>query len=94
MHPYEILRRPLVTEKVTRQGSQNQYAFEVALNANKVQIKEAVEMAFKVNVVAVNTSRVHGKERRLGRTKGLTPDWKKAVVTLQEGQKIEVFEGV
>ena len=94
MHPYEILRRPLVKEKVTRQGSQNQYAFEVALNANKVQIKEAVEMAFKVNVVAVNTSHVHGKERRLVRTKGLTPDWKKAVVTLQEGQKIEVFEGV
>ncbi|MBM3134791.1 MAG: 50S ribosomal protein L23 [Chloroflexi bacterium] len=94
MHPYEVLRRPLVTEKVTRQGSQNQYAFEVALNANKVQIKEAVEMAFKVKVVAVNTSRVHGKERRLGRTKGFTPDWKKAVVTLQEGQKIEVFEGV
>jgi large subunit ribosomal protein L23 len=94
MHPYEILRRPLVTEKVTRQGSQNQYAFEVSLNANKVQIKEAVEMAFKVNVVAVNTSRVHGKERSLGRTKGFTPDWKKAVVTLQEGQKIEVFEGV
>lgn len=94
MHPYEILRRPLVTEKGTRQGSQNQYAFEVALNANKMQIKEAVEMAFKVNVVAVNTSRVHGKERRLGRNKGFTPDWKKAVVTIQEGQKIEVFEGV
>jgi large subunit ribosomal protein L23 len=94
MHPYEVLRRPLVTEKVTRQGGQNQYAFEVALSANKVQIKEAVERAFKVNVVAVNTSRVHGKERHLGRTKGFTPDWKKAVVTIKEGQKIEVFEGV
>lgn len=94
MHPYEILRRPLVTEKGTRQGEQNKYAFEVALNANKMQIKEAVEMAFKVNVVTVNTSRVHGKERRMGRSKGFTPDWKKAVVTIQEGQKIEVFEGV
>jgi large subunit ribosomal protein L23 len=94
MHPYEVLRRPLVTEKVTRQGSQNKYAFAVALDANKVQIKEAVEKAFKVNVVAVNTSRVRGKERSLGRTKGFTPNWKKAVVTIQDGQKIEAFEGV
>lgn len=94
MHPYEVLRRPMVTEKVTRQSGQNKYAFEVALDANKVQIKEAVEKAFKVNVVAVNTSHIRGKERRLGRTKGFTSAWKKAVVTLQEGQKIELFEGV
>jgi len=95
MEVLQILRRPVVTEKVTGQASQNKYTFEVALGANKIQIKQAVEAAFKgVKVVAVNTSRVPGKERRLGRHRGMTSPWKKAVVTIQEGQKIELFEGV
>ncbi len=94
MHPFEVLRRPVVTEKVTRQTGRNQYTFEVALTATKVQVREAVERAFNVNVIRVNTSRLMGKRRRLGRHWGSTPTWKKAVVTIQEGQKIEFFEGV
>jgi large subunit ribosomal protein L23 len=94
MHPFEVLRRPVVTEKVTRQIAKNQYTFEVALEATKIQIKEAVELAFNVTVVDVNTSRIMGKRRRLGRKSGMTPTWKKAVVTIQAGQKIEFFEGV
>ncbi len=94
MHPFEVLRRPVVTEKVTRQTARNQYTFEVALTATKIQIREAVERAFNVNVIRVNTSRLMGKRRRLGRHWGSTPTWKKAIVTIQEGQKIEFFEGV
>jgi large subunit ribosomal protein L23 len=94
MHPFEVLRRPIVTEKVQRQIGKNQYTFEVALNATKIQIKEAVERAFNVNVVNVNTSRLMGKRRRLGRHWGMTPAWKKAVVTIREGQEIQFFEGV
>jgi large subunit ribosomal protein L23 len=95
MHPYEILRQPVVTEKTTMQSAGAKYTFRVPVNANKIQVKEAVELAFKdVEVVDVNTSHVRGKERRLGRHKGVTPDWKKAVVTLKPGQRIEFFEGV
>ena len=94
MHPFEVLRRPVVTEKVTRLADRGVYPFEVALNATKIQIKEAVELAFNVNVVNVNTSRLMGKRRRSGKHWGMTPTWKKAVVTIQEGQKIEFFEGV
>lgn len=94
MHTFEVLRRPVVTEKVTRQIGANKYTFEVALDANKIQIKEAVEQAFNVTVLSVNTSRLVGKKRRLGRHMGVTPAWKKAIVTIAEGQKIEFFEGV
>jgi large subunit ribosomal protein L23 len=94
MHPFEILRRPVVTEKVMRQTTRGQYTFEVALNATKIEIKAAVELAFGVKVVSVNTSRTMGKLRRLGKHSGMTPTWKKAIVTVQEGQKIEFFEGV
>jgi large subunit ribosomal protein L23 len=94
MHPFEVLRRPVVTEKVTRVTDRGVYTFEVALEATKIQIKEAVERAFNVNVVSVNTSRVMGKKRRLGKHWGMTPTWKKAIVTIQAGQKIEFFEGV
>jgi large subunit ribosomal protein L23 len=94
MHPYEVLRRPVVTEKVARQIGRSQYTFEVALEATKIQIKEAVEQAFNVTVIDVNTSRLMGKRRRLGRHWGMTPAWKKAIVTIQPGQKIEFFEGV
>jgi len=94
MHSYEVLRRPLITEKNTMLVEQNKYAFEVARNANKPQIKEAVEKAFKVKVASVNVMRVPGKMRRAGRGRGLTSPWKKAVVTLEPGNKIELFEGV
>jgi len=94
MHLYEVLRRPLVTEKNTVLLAQNKYAFEVAEEANKHQIEQAVETAFKVKVTAVNVMTVAGKTRRVGRRQVLTPSWKKAVVTLKPGDKIELFEGV
>ena len=94
MHPYEVLRRPVITEKSTELQAQGKYAFEVARDANKPQIKQAVEKAFKVKVTAVNVVMVRGKERRVGRRPVLTQPWKKAVVTLQPGDKIELFEGV
>jgi len=94
MHPYEILRRPLVTEKGALLQANGKYAFEVAGTANKIQIKQAVEKAFRVKVTAVNVMTVHGKERRIGRRMVHTQSWKKAIVTLQLGDKIELFENV
>ena len=94
MHLYEILRRPLITEKSATLQAQGKYAFEVAGRANKVQIKEAVEKAFKVKVTAVNVMTAPGKERRVGRRVVMTPSWKKAIVTLKSGDKIELFESV
>jgi len=94
MHLYDVLRRPLVTEKNTVLQAQNKFAFEVAREANKPQIKQAVEKAFKVKVTGVNVITVSGKMRRVGRRLVQTPPWKKAVVTLQPGDKIEIFEGV
>jgi large subunit ribosomal protein L23 len=95
IHPYEVLRRPLVTEKTQLLTAQNKYVFEVALGANKLQIREAVQKAFNVNVEQVNTLRVRGKVKRMGRRSGgQQPDWKKAVVTLRAGDQIELFEGI
>lgn len=94
MHIYQVLRRPIITEKNSMLLGKNKYTFEVAQDANKPLIKEAVEKAFKVNVVSVNVMCVPGKMRRAGRRRGMTPAWKKAVVTLEPGQKIELFEGV
>lgn len=95
MHPYEVLKRPLVTEKTNMQGDlENRYSFEVDRRANKLLVKEAVEKAFNVQVVAVNIINVPGKERRLGRQMGHKPAWKKAVVKLAAGQRIQLFEGV
>ena len=94
MHLYEVLRRPVITEKNADLQAQGKYAFEVTDNANKRQIKQAVEKAFNVKVTAVNVLIVHGKRRRMGRREVLMPSWKKAVVTLQPGDKIGFFEGV
>ena len=94
MHLYEVLRRPVITEKNTELQAQGKYAFEVAREANKPQIKQAVEKAFKVKVTAVNVVAVHGKVRKVGGRQVLTPAWKKAIVTLVPGDKIELFEGV
>jgi len=91
---YEIIRRPLVTEKSTQQKeTSRQYAFEVNRKANKNEIQSAVERLFKVKVLDVRTCNVLGKVKRLGRKYGKRPDWKKAIVTLKEGDRIEFFEG-
>ena len=74
--------------------AQSKYVFEVAEEANKNQVKQAVEKAFKVKVTAVNVMTVPGKTRRVGRQQVLTPSWKKAIVSLKPGDKIEIFEGV
>lgn len=93
MNLYEILRRPLITEKSTIIQAQGKYAFEVVSSATKPQIKQAVEKAFKVEVTAVNVMTVAGKRRRLGRRQLPAHPWKKAIVTLKPGDKIEFFEG-
>jgi len=94
MHLYEVLRRPLLTEKNTALQAQNKYAFEVAGGANKQQIEQAVEKAFKVKVTAVNVMTVPGRARRMRGRQVLSPSWKKAIVTLKSGDKIGFFEGV
>jgi len=94
VHLYEVLRRPLITEKNAILQSQGKYAFEVAGEANKYQVKQAVERAFKVKVTAVNMMNVRGKQKRLGRRIVQTPSWQKAIVTLKPGDKIEFFENV
>ena len=93
MNLYEVLRRPLITEKYTALQAYGKYAFEVAGKASKPQIKQAVEKAFKVKVTAVNVMTVSGKRRRLGMRELPPRPWKKAVVTLKQGDKIELFKG-
>ncbi len=95
MNVYDVLRRPITTERALRLAEQGKYTFEVAPTANKIQIKQAVETIFKVNVVRVNTITVPGKKRRGWRRPvyGSTSKWKKAIVTLQEGQRIEFSVG-
>jgi large subunit ribosomal protein L23 len=91
MELYEVIRRPLITEKNTMVQAQDKYTFEVAPGATKPMIRRAVETLFKVDVTDVNTSKVHGKLRRVGKSRGMTRSWKKAVVTLKSGQRIEAF---
>jgi len=94
-HVYDIIRRPVTTERNTELMEQGRYTFEVAPEANKIQIKEAVEKAFDVKVLAVNTLNVHSKRRReKTRFRGWRTGWKKAIVTLAPGDKIDIFEGV
>jgi large subunit ribosomal protein L23 len=96
MRTQEIIRRPLITEKSTvLRDEKNIIAFEVHRDANRIEVKRAVEAQFKVRVADVRILRVHGKERRQGRFVGRRPDWKKAYVRLVEGEKqIEFFEGM
>jgi large subunit ribosomal protein L23 len=97
MSPYEIIKRPLVTEKGTSLSFGNKYLFEVDMRANKPQIKAAVEKAFSVSVTDVNVMVMKGKprgNRRLGRRPTVGSDWKKAIVTLAADSKIELFEGI
>lgn len=90
--PYEILERPLITERATilaEDQKSPQYVFKVHVNANKIEIRHAIEKAFNVKVADINTIKVKGKTKRQGRTQGKRANWKKAFVTLQQGQKIE-----
>jgi large subunit ribosomal protein L23 len=93
MTPEQIIRRPIIlTEKATLLREQhNQVVFEVAREANKVQIRDAVQRLFKVNVTDVNTMLMRGKERRMGRGRGKMQNWKKAIVTLKAGDSIDFF---
>jgi large subunit ribosomal protein L23 len=92
--PREILLRPLMTEKSVRQKEeQNTVAFRVRPDANKVEIRTAVESVFNVKVTAVRTASFEGKLKRMGRYEGRRPNWKKAIVTLAEGHKIDFVEG-
>ena len=92
--PYTIIKRPLVTEKSMNLAAFGKYVFEVEINANKIEITEAINAIFKVDVACVNTLRVRGKTRRVGRNpQGRTAAWKKAYITLKPGQRIEIFEG-
>ena len=93
MNLYEVLRRPLITEKSTALQVENKYAFEVAKSANKSQVKHAVEKAFKVEVLSVNVITIPGKSRRRGRQVLPAHPWKKAIVTLKAGDTIQFFEG-
>jgi large subunit ribosomal protein L23 len=92
---YKIIKRPVITEKGTFLGEkQNSYIFEVAGDATKPEIFQAVEKLFNVKVKDINTMIVHGKVKRVGKHYGRRPNWKKAIVTLHEGHKIQTVEGV
>lgn len=92
--PYSIVKRPLITEKGMSIAPEGKYAFEVDVTSNKIEIADAIQKIFSVDVAKVNTLRVKGKSKRLGRyPEGKTPDWKKAYVTLKAGQRIDIFEG-
>jgi large subunit ribosomal protein L23 len=94
MNIWDVLRRPIITEKNTRLNEDRQYMFVVDRRANKTLIKEAVERAYDVKVSAVNTMNAPGKVRRRGRIYGERPGYKKAIVTLEPGNSIEFIEGV
>lgn len=92
-NPYNTLVRPLLTERSTILKEKfNQYVFEVVPSASKPEIKKAVEQLFKVKVEKVRTMNVLGQDKRMGRSVGKRPDWKKAIVKLAEGQKIDLVE--
>jgi large subunit ribosomal protein L23 len=92
---YAIVRGPLLTEKGTLlKERENKVLFRVAKGANKIEIKNAIERMFKVKVERVATMNCLGKTKRMGRYEGKRPDWKKAVVTLKEGEKLDFIEGL
>jgi large subunit ribosomal protein L23 len=90
---HDILIRPIMTEKSNTLMADNKYTFEVHKSANKIQIRQAVEQVFKVKVLSVNTMNVPPKPKRMGAFVGKTRSWKKAIVALSAGQRIEAFEG-
>jgi len=94
MNEYDIILRPIITEKSTLvKETGNQYVFEVLRSANKIEIRKAVEKLFKVKVLDVRVSNMEGKKKRLGRFAGKRSDWKKAIVKLSPKDKITIFEG-
>ena len=93
-NPRDILIRPLITERTNELMGEYKYTFVVAKRANKIEIKKAVEEIFKVKVLDVNTMNVLGKVKRMGKTSGKRPDYKKAIVKLAPGETIGFFEGV
>ena len=91
---YTLIKQPHITEKVLMmKEDQNQVVFKVAVEANKVELKKAIEKIFGVTVEKIQTVNVQGKKKRVGIREGKRPDWKKAIVTLKEGDSIEYFEG-
>ncbi len=95
MELYQVIKKPLITEKGTMLKEQlNKISLRVDRKANKVEIRKAVETLFKTEVLEVRTMSVKGKKRRIGRSVGKRPDWKKAIVTLAPGKTVEFFEGV
>lgn len=94
MNPRDIIVKPVITEKSMGAMEENKYTFRVAKKATKIDIKRAIEEVFSVKVEDVKTMIVKGKVKRMGRYQGKTSDWKKAIVTLKDGDKIEIFEGL
>jgi large subunit ribosomal protein L23 len=94
MDMYHIIRRALITEKSTLAKEENKYVFEIDKRANKIEVAKAVEKLFKVKVLDVHVMNMTGKKKRVGRIMGEKPSWKKAVVTLAPGSRIEIYEGV
>jgi len=91
---YNVIKRPLITEKANDiKEAQNKYCFEVAMGSNKIEIRRAIKALFKVDPVSVRTAIVRGKSKRVGRHIGRRPNWKKAILTLPQGQEIDFFEG-
>lgn len=94
MNPYQVVKRPLITEKTTRSKEvSNWYAFEVDRRANKIQIRQAIEKIFGVKVLEINTTTLPGKTKRFGAHLSAKKSWKKAVAKLKEGDRIELYEG-
>ena len=93
LHPAQILIKPVVSEKSYHQITENRYTFKVHKDAHKTQIRQAVEELFEVKVVSVNVVKMPAKPKRRGMIKGTQPGWKKAIVELRAGDKIEIFEG-
>lgn len=94
MNIHKVLEKPMITEKSTILQESGKYTFRVAPKANKVQVKEAVEMSFDVTVIDVNITKTHGKRKRYGSRMTKKPDIKKAIVTLAEGDRINLIEGL
>lgn len=91
---YRVLVKPLITEKITDLGVFNKYGFVVANNANKIEIKKAIKEVYGVKPIAVNMINMKGKKVRSGRVSGKKKDWRKAIITLKKGEKIEIYQGV
>ncbi|MBI4653284.1 50S ribosomal protein L23 [Candidatus Kuenenbacteria bacterium] len=89
---YKVLIRPISTEKSTDLTPFNQYVFEIAKNSNKIEVKKAIQAVYNIKPVKVNIIKVKGKNVRHGKSQGKTKDWKKAIITLKQGDKIEAFD--